>query len=67
MTVGSEDPLKTQGHILFNRGQVEHVLTMANLKLKRSLFVCLAQISRHVFINISYKSNTFSVVKCAMG
>ena len=38
--MGSEDPLQIsfKGH-LFKRGQVEHVLTMANLKLKPSLFM----------------------------
>ena len=40
--VGSEDPLqkkkKKNWAYLFKRGQVEHVSTMANLKLKPSLF-----------------------------
>ena len=41
VTVGSENPLQNffKGNIiLFKGGQVEHVLTMANLKLKPVLF-----------------------------
>ena len=39
--LGSEDPLQifSNGAYLFKRGQVEHILTMANLKLKPSLFI----------------------------
>ena len=37
--VGSEDPLQKVFN-LFKRDQVEHILTMVNLKLKPSLFIC---------------------------
>ena len=42
VTVGSEDPLQfffSQRAYLFKRGQVEHILTIANLKLKPTLFM----------------------------
>ena len=41
--MGSEDQLQFffLRAFLFRRGQVEHVLTMANLKLKPSLFTLL--------------------------
>ena len=39
VTVGSEDPLQIFERVyLFKRGQVEHILTMANLQLKPSPF-----------------------------
>ena len=39
--VESEDLLQNffKGHYLFKRGQMEHILTMANLKLKPSQFM----------------------------
>ena len=38
VTLGSKDPLPFLRAYLFKRGQVEHALTMTNLKLKPSLF-----------------------------
>ena len=39
--MGSEDPLQnfSKRAYMFKRGQVEHVLTMANFELKLSLFM----------------------------
>ena len=48
--VGSDDPLQKifQSAYLFKRGQVENILTMANLKLKPSLF--MPRSNRHLKI-----------------
>ena len=48
VTVGSEDPLQIFERVyLFKRGQVEHILTMANLQLKPSPFTLRILIAAH--------------------